>query len=136
MPLHSFWTSGSRVGCSGQIAWCFNRTSASAWKLDAFLNSAGDCLLISRAKNSTGGVVYEPLLEDCNVRVSLACMSKGNPNVGTNMEGNLKNTVFMKTDRTEYILFIIFYFSWAGTIARRPFAQTSQHARKMCVLNF
>ena len=108
VPFHSFWTSGTRVGCDGQFSWCFNQTSAApVFRLDASLNlgpGAGDCLLISRVKNESGSVVHEPLFDDCSARVSLACMSKSKP--PTTIESSSKNLVrknAMKiTDRAEF----------------------------------
>jgi hypothetical protein len=96
VSFHSFWTSGTRVGCDGQFTWCFNQTRApGVLMLDASLNSgpgAGDCLLISRAKNESGSVVHEPLFDDCSARVSLACMSTNKP--PTTIESSSKNLVW------------------------------------------
>jgi hypothetical protein len=77
VPLHAFWTGGTRRDCIGQLAWCFALRD-SIWRLNVLANSdesAGSCVLISRVRNAKGDVVYAPLTEVCSVRASLACVA-------------------------------------------------------------
>jgi hypothetical protein len=76
VPLHSFWTGGTRNGCIGQYAWCFG-LNQTIWRLNVLANSAssaGSCVLISRMRNATGNIVYAPLTEVCTAKASLACV--------------------------------------------------------------
>jgi hypothetical protein len=77
VPLHSFWTGGTRNGCIGQYAWCFG-LNKTIWRLNVLANSvasAGSCVLISRVRNATGDVVYAPLTEVCSSKASLTCVA-------------------------------------------------------------
>lgn len=72
----SFWTGGTRKGCTGQYVWCnsINRSMQHTSQLLATSNS-GACVILTRMRNVAGIVEYAYLNEDCTEKAQLACVT-------------------------------------------------------------
>jgi hypothetical protein len=80
VPMYSFWTGGTRKGCSGQYTWCYSYINT--YELSTRMlseESHGACVLAFRFRGSTGDVEFAVNNEVCTEKAFLACNSQKYP---------------------------------------------------------